>query len=504
MDKDFFKKTINRLDSGLKEQLDTAKTLYKEAVDQTAGVARELYQTVNQRRIRLAVTGLSRSGKSVFITSLINQLIEASQQNHQLPQLRAIQQGRYLGAREAPQPDSTVPTFRYDEYRQMLLEPVPTWPEGTRDISQIRLHIRTKATGLLDSRLSDFQNLYLDIVDYPGEWLVDLPLLELSFEQWSEQMWCQTERDDMQAFSADWRDFMAKQSAQERCDRRLLEQAHILFQDYLLAAKAQGYEYLQPGRFLLPGMLAGAPALTFCPCRKPQQENESGAGLDEMSFYSQLEARFEMYKNDVIKPFYQNHFARFDCQVVLVDLMYALQQGQAHFNDTQKTLNTLLNSFQHGRSNFLTRLINPKIDRILFAVTKIDQVNRSQYQNLQKLLDIMLLPAARKAEFSNVNHMTLALASVKATETIVEQDVYGKPMEFVRGCLANDDFAEEAKELFYPEGAVPDTLPGTSSWQEQPFAFYRFHPPRLDLQPGESLPHINMDKAIDFLIGDKL
>lgn len=504
MDKDFFKKTINRLDiDNLKEQLGSAKVLYKGALKQTAGVAkaaRGVYQSVNQRRIRLAVTGLSRSGKSVFITSLLNQLLEASQQNHQLPQLRAVQQGRYLGAREAPQADSTVPTFRYDEYRQMLLEPVPEWPQGTRDISQFRLHIRTKATGLLDSRLSDFQNLYLDVVDYPGEWLVDLPLLELTFAQWSEQMWRQAERADMRELSAAWRDFMTQQQVEQSCERRLLEQAHTLFQDYLLAAKAQGYEFLQPGRFLLPGALAGSPALTFCPCRRPEHSGE----LDEMSFYRQLETRFEMYKNDVIKPFYQNHFARFDCQVVLVDLMYALQQGQAHFEDTQKTLNTLLNSFRHGRSNFLTRLINPKIDRILFAVTKIDQVNRSQYQNLQKLLDVMLLPAARKAEFSNVSHMTLALASVKATETVMEQDVYGKPMEFVRGRLAADDFDTEPRELFYPPGAVPDTLPTAESWREQPFAFFNFHPPKLELPPGQSLPHINIDKAIDFLIGDKL
>jgi predicted YcjX-like family ATPase len=501
VNKDFFKKTIIRLDSELREQLGSARALYKEAVGQTTSVARELYQTVNNRRVRLAVTGLSRSGKSVFITSLINQLLEASQQHNQLIQLRAVQQGRYLGAREAQQPDSTVPTFRYDEYRRMLLEDQPPqWPEGTRDISQIRLHIRTKATDMLDSRLSDFQNLYLDIIDYPGEWLVDLPMLELSFAQWSEQLWRQAEREDMRDLSATWRDLMAQHTPQQPCDRRLLERLHRAFQDYLLVAKARGYEYLQPGRFLLPGMLAGSPAVTFCPCREPA----GGAPDAEDSLYRQLEARFEMYKKDVIKPFYRDHFARFDCQVVLVDLMYALQQGRAHFDDTQKTLYTLLNSFRHGRSNLVTRLISPKIDRILFAVTKVDQVNRSQYQNLQKLLDVMLLPATRKAEFSNVRHTTLALASLKATETVIEHDVYGQPLEFVRGRLSEDDFNSEPKELFYPPGAVPNDLPTSASWQEQPFSFYTFHPPALDLRPGQSMPHINMDKALDFLIGDKL
>jgi predicted YcjX-like family ATPase len=100
--------------------------------------------------------------------------------------------------------------------------------------------------------------------------------------------------------------------------------------------------------------------------------------------------------------------------------------------------------------------------------------------------------------------MTLALASLKATETVIEHDVYGQMMEFVRGRLTEDAFDSEPKELFYPPGAVPHDLPTAQSWQQQPFAFYAFHPPKLELRPGQSMPHINMDKALDFLIGDKL
>ena len=31
------------------------------------------------------------------------------------------------------------------------------------------------------------RTLTLDIVDYPGEWLLDLPLLDKSYEQWSAE-----------------------------------------------------------------------------------------------------------------------------------------------------------------------------------------------------------------------------------------------------------------------------------------------------------------------------
>ena len=37
------------------------------------------------------------------------------------------------------------------------------------------------------SRTSGAGSLTLDIVDYPGEWLLDLPLLGKSYEEWSAE-----------------------------------------------------------------------------------------------------------------------------------------------------------------------------------------------------------------------------------------------------------------------------------------------------------------------------
>ena len=476
----------------------SAQQLYQGAVKQGTDTAKELYKLASKRRVRLAVTGLSNSGKTVFITSLVNQLLEASQRQHRLPGLVAIQQGRYLGAVETQQPDSTVPTFRYAEHCKLLTAEQPQWPQGTTDISQLRLHIRSKPAGFIDSTLSDQQNLYLDITDYPGEWLVDLAMLELDFSTWSKQMWQQAEQPDLAELSADWRAFMREQDIAAIADREVVVRAHKAFCDYLLAAKTKGYNFLQPGRVLLPGTLEGSPAVTFCPCLPPERE------ADTASLYGQLAARFEMYKQDVIQPFYHDHFAKFDCQVVLVDLMYALQQGEAHFKDTSKTLNALLQSFQLGRSSLIARLFNPKIDRVLFAVTKADQVNQGQYRNLQRLLDAMLKPSLRHTEFNDIRNMSLALAAIRSTETVVDHDEQGEPLEYVRGRLLTDDFNVGEMELYYPNNAVPTDLPNEQSWREQPFVFHAFHPPLVKLETGSSYPHINMDKALQFLIGDKL
>jgi uncharacterized protein len=40
-----------------------------------------------------------------------------------------------------------------------------------------------------------------------------------------------------------------------------------------------------------------------------------------------MERRFEGYKREVVKPFFRDHFARIDRQVVLVDALGAIHAG---------------------------------------------------------------------------------------------------------------------------------------------------------------------------------
>ena len=130
--------------------------------------------------IRLGVTGLSRAGKTVFITSLVANLIERGR----MPQLRAAAEGRIETAYLQPQPDHTLPRFAFEDHLAALAGPEPHWPESTRSISTLRLSLRVARRGLLTG-LAGPTVVHLDIVDYPGEWLLDLPLMNLSFTDWS-------------------------------------------------------------------------------------------------------------------------------------------------------------------------------------------------------------------------------------------------------------------------------------------------------------------------------
>src|SRR5438128_1189377 len=62
--------------------------------------------------IRLGVTGLSRAGKTVFITALIHGLIRGGR----FPVFEAMATGRIARARLSPQPDDDVPRFDYENH----------------------------------------------------------------------------------------------------------------------------------------------------------------------------------------------------------------------------------------------------------------------------------------------------------------------------------------------------------------------------------------------------
>src|SRR4030081_3530767 len=126
--------------------------------------------------VRLGVTGLSRAGKTVFITALIHGLTRGGR----FPIFEAFATGRIARARLAPQPDDAVPRFDYETHVRALTTD-RRWPDSTRQISELRIAID------FQSRSGAARTLAVDVVDYPGEWLLDLPLMSKTYEQWSAE-----------------------------------------------------------------------------------------------------------------------------------------------------------------------------------------------------------------------------------------------------------------------------------------------------------------------------
>jgi predicted YcjX-like family ATPase len=105
------------------------------------GIARRF---ADRKNVRLAVTGLSRSGKTVFTTSFIHNLLSAGLWPERLPFLAAASRGDIIAGEVyavAPGPRDT-PRFPYEESLKAISGKSPTWPQATDRLSAIRLAMR--------------------------------------------------------------------------------------------------------------------------------------------------------------------------------------------------------------------------------------------------------------------------------------------------------------------------------------------------------------------------
>lgn len=461
-------------------------------------VQSELLSFINRgvdRHLRLAVTGLSRSGKTAFITSLVNQLLNIHS-GARLPLFSVAREGRLLGVKRVPQRDMGTARFSYDEGLAQLYGIPPAWPTPTRGVSEMRLALRYRSQDSLLRHFKETSTLYLEIVDYPGEWLLDLPMLTQDYLDWSQQMLGLLQGDRAE-WARPWRELCASLDPMAPADENRLAQIAAAWTDYLHRCRQEGLHFIQPGRFVLPGEMAGAPALQFFPWPLPDEAGRSHlAQAEKGSNIRMLQQRYHYYCQHVVKGFYQNHFLRFDRQIVLVDCLQPLNSGPQAFNDMRLALTQLMQSFHYGQRTLFRRLFSPVIDKLLFAATKADHITADQHASMVSLLQQLVQDAWQNAAFEGITMECLGLASVQATESgRVEQG--GEMIPALRGHRLQDGQAL----TFYP-GEVPARLPENSFWQRQGFRFEQFQPQPLSLD--RPLPHIRMDAALEFLLGDKL
>ena len=291
-------------------------------------------------------------------------------------------------------------------------------------------------------------------------------------------------------------------------DEQAAREAARLFTGYLQACRDERYamRLLPPGRFLMPGDLAGSPALTFAPLALPDGEAPAG------SLWAMMERRYEAYKDIVVRPFYREHFARLDRQIVLVDALAAFNAGPDAVRDLESALVAILGSFRTGSANIVSALFRPRIDRILFAATKADHLHHANHDRLERFLARITERAIERAKFSGAAIDVVALAAVRATrEAIVTRGreklpaIIGTPLS--GETIGGERFDGNTEVAAFP-GDLPDDpaalfagFTGLTAADETDYRFLRFRPP---LAEPPALPHIRLDRALQFLLGDRL
>jgi hypothetical protein len=461
--------------------------------------------------LRLGVTGLSRAGKTVFTTALVHNLLRGGR----LPMLDAAAEGRLVRAYLQPQPDYDLPRFAYEDHVAALTGPDRTWPESTRRISQLRLTLEFEPTGFFDRHLSRGL-VNLDIVDYPGEWLLDLPMLSRTYEAWAASMIEAARHPSRASLARDWMALLADTQPAAPQDEATARRIADAFTAYLKSCR-QGERALSvvpPGRFLMPGDLEGSPLLTFAPL-----DVAPDARAPRGSLWAMMAARYEAYRRLVVQPFFRHHFARLDRQIVLVDLLSALNAGPDAVEDLRAALTGILGCFRPGANSMLSALVGHRIDRIVFAATKADHLHQTSHDRLEAATALLVRQAIERAEYKGAAVDVVALAAIRATREATARKgreelpcIVGTPVAGER--LGDTVYSGEEEAVVFP-GDLPDdpqALFAASARAAKAggklFKFLRFRPPvpRRTAVPAREAPfaHIRLDSALQFLLGDEL
>ncbi len=451
----------------------------------TLGQLAELPAT---RRLRIGVTGLARAGKTAFLTSVAANLLAQGRGEDVLPALGARLAGRSLAVSVAPAGAAAVPRFDYPAHLAALAADPPRWPARTDAVSILALDVRIGWTGLLGALPP--RRLVLEFLDYPGEWLLDLPLLGQDFPTWSSQTLRRLERPEAAAAARDFLAFQRGLPARAPADEALAATGHALYRTALARLRDEvGLSFLQPGRFLMPAPGPEPPWQGFF----PHDGNGPLAAL--------LRDRFDAYGQAVRAQLQAPSFGRVDRLVVLADVLAALHAGPVAFADTAAALGAVAKAltWQHPVMGFLAdwlpswlALGGGGIQRVAFAASKSDHVAERQRGNLAALVRRLTDVPAQAATAA------FAIAAVRCTEDFV-WTLDGRNVSAVRGRVLGDTRPTRS----YP-GEVPDRPPEPDFWSHAFLEPPIFEPRRLPQGGRGGVTQIGLDALLAFLLEDVL
>jgi len=446
------------------------------------------------RRQRVGVVGLYRSGKTVFLTSLINHL-----QNHNPHHFR-LGRGDVKLTYSGNLKPSRFAEFPYLQYRNQLVN-AKEWPVKTREVSEYCCRYYRS-----DWRVSRGE---LSIVDFPGERLADLMMAKASYDEWSDIILAIfRNHQEYSSLAGSYLDII---------DGGELSEAAVIdaYRQLLLTLFLAFRPVVSPSSFLLSpeGRWLGDVG-------QDQRMDQCFSGLDASKQFSPLSddarrrnpqlrkrfaRRYEEYRQQIALPL-AKWMKSCDALTVLIDVTTLLAGGEGMYQGNRELLGNLMQQLTPGRNYFgisvdiLSRVLAPvhcplnylldlnwhEISKVAFVATKADKVHESDRQRLCDLVKEMTEPliASHRERAVSLDVGYFACAAVKSTRSTAN----GKLQAFV---------GEDHPSAFTPSH-VPEQWPKT--WQYGTYKFPNMAPwvpPRRDAAPD----HIELNRVVDFLIG---
>ena len=440
---------------------------------------------------RVGVVGLYSSGKTVFLTSLINHLSEHD------PSLCALKGGcRVEGFREQPM-NGGFSHFDYDKYRQFLVEQ-HRWPNKTTDVSEY--HCRFKLT-----QANKFDMVDLAFLDVPGERLADLGMAVQSYDKWSDSVLHRLEvRPEYRVHAAKYLQLLdeAPLSTERLTDEyrsllaRLILDYKPLVTPSTFLVSPDGH-YPHPADRTLEALAAKRHSgldgeREFAPmshaCRVKHRE-----------MAKVFEKSYEEYKVKIVKPIVE-WLSNANVLLVFIDVTTLLAGGLGMYEGNREILKDLVEATNPGVSWygnlgrwFLRNLTfgyadYRAVERVAFVASKGDKVLKDDRQRMYGLIRNM---TRRHVDgIDGLRPQWFVCSAVDSTEDVGD----GR----LEGYLANGgEVSNGATSAVFTPSRVPDNWP--DGWEPGAFIFpevWPVMPARRDAPPK----HYQMHRILEFIL----
>ncbi len=453
------------------------------------------------RKLKIAVIGLSESGKTVFLHSLINNLLQENL-NNLIPGLEISFSLQSMQTETFSNPflnkvftENTVKVndFPFRELNRQLrkqtnedesLKSNFSWPTRTNDVSGCNLKIIYRRPSFRTRKVLDLQ-----LFDYPGEKIADFSMLSQDFTQWSRKVINYLD----EKLQISWESIF-KESFQAG---HSLEKLGCRFFNLILQLKNLGFNHISPSHLYTVGKDGDY-------CNQPDYHKffpapENFSTSDPTTF-NLLQKRYEEYRNCFVKPTF-DLLKSCSHQVVLVDVLRILTQGLDHKDDFRQVIEGVFDQFNYRSSYIYERLLTrlPKdfelthkpVKKVLFLATKADKVHSESRENLKKLVLELIGQIKNRVEIiakdSPDDPVTECgfISSMKCTET-----------------LGNDLVILKTGDRIQSPPQIPD------SWPVKQADYDKFKNLHFKVEPpdefGDIIPTINLEDSFLRLIQEEL
>lgn len=358
---------------------------------------------------RITMTGLSRSGKSMLFTSLMTTLKYRSEENYNcLPLLKSLPielvEGMKLDAIESYE------IFPLTDHLHSLEN--QSWPKPTEQIYGFKLSITLKETGSIKKYLLPRREIIFEFLDYPGEWITDMPMLNKTFSQWSDSAWAQQMAEPQSYYAQEWHDFTRAFNFDLNPDNESIALVVNEYRNYLKKSKEGGISLLQPGSFLISGSGFDWEHSGFAPL--PTRVTSDLTNPWNKVFSN----NYQLFLDQWLKPLKENSFKESDKQIILIDLFEGLNHSKLHLQQLKETLSNLSETFVYGNPNWFSKNIlrNKAIGKVAFVATKADLIPETQKPQLLSLLQDITEGARAKFKENEIKFDHFLVSAIQATD----------------------------------------------------------------------------------------